>query len=89
MEGEGGRTLEVDTRAGEPLLTRTAITAAAAAVLSLLVSFGVDLTPTQQASITAVALIVVPLVAAVWARRKTFSGRTVGEVVDAYQERSR
>lgn len=82
VEGAGGRTLEVDTGSGEPLLSRAAITAAVAAALSLLVSFGVDLTPAQQAAVTAVALIVVPLLAAWWARRKTWSGKTVGEVLD-------
>lgn len=81
VEGAHGRTLEVDNEA-EPLLTRAAITAVVAAALSLLASFGLDLTQGQQAAVTAVALVVVPLVAAWWARRKTWSGKTVNEVLD-------
>lgn len=89
VEGAEGQTLELDPSAGEPLLTRAAITAAVAAVLSLAVSFGVNLTSTQQAGITAVALVVVPLAAAWWARRKTWSGKTVSEVLAANTGRDR
>lgn len=54
----------------EPLVTVATITALVAAVLGLLVSFGIDLTKDQQNAILAVAAVVAPLVVAAFARGK-------------------
>lgn len=52
----------------EPLWTVAGITAGVAAVLGLLVAFGLELTNTQQTAILAVATVVAPLVVA-WVTR--------------------
>ena len=54
----------------EPLVTVATITALIAAVLGLLVSFGIDLSKDQQNAILAVAAVVAPLVVAAFARSK-------------------
>lgn len=54
----------------EPVLTVAGIQAAVAAVLGLLVAFGVELNADQQTAIIGVAAIVLPLAFAVWARSK-------------------
>lgn len=54
----------------EPLVTVATITALVAAILGLLVSFGIDLTKDQQNAILAVAAVVAPLVVAAFARGK-------------------
>lgn len=54
----------------EPVATIAGIQAAVAAVLVLLVSFGVPLTQDQQVAILGVAATVLPLVFAVWTRSK-------------------
>jgi hypothetical protein len=82
VEGAGGEPLELDPTDGNPLLSRAVVTALVAAILALAVSFGVDLSDSQQAAITAVAVAAAPIVLGVWARRKVWSGKTVGEVVD-------
>lgn len=54
----------------EPVATIAGVQAAVAAVLVLLVSFGVPLTQDQQVAILGVAATVLPLVFAVWTRSK-------------------
>lgn len=54
----------------EPALTVGTITAAVAAVLSLLVAFGLHLSDDQQKAILAVVTIVAPLLGAVFIRGK-------------------
>lgn len=86
VQGAHGELLELDTADGEPLLSRAAVTAVVGALLSLAVSFGLDLSPGQQAAITAVAVAAAPIIAAWWARRKSWSGRTVAQVVEHVEE---
>ena len=54
----------------EPVLSIAGIQAAVAAVLTLLVSFGVTLTEAQTAAILGLWATVGPLLFAVWTRRK-------------------
>lgn len=86
VEGDGGRLLELDKTDREPLLSRATITAAVGAVLALAISFGVDLSDGQQTAITTVAVVAAPLIAAWWARRKSWSGKTVTEVVEHVED---
>lgn len=54
----------------EPVVTIAGIQAAVAAVLTLLVSFGVPLSQEQQVAILGVAATVLPVVFAAWTRSK-------------------
>lgn len=54
----------------EPVVTVASITAAVAALIGVLVAFGVPLTDDQQKALLALVAVVAPLVAAVIARRK-------------------
>lgn len=54
----------------EPLFTVATITAGAAAVLALLVAFGLDLTEGQSTAIMGVVGVAAPLIVAVVARAK-------------------
>lgn len=54
----------------EPVITTATITAAVAALLGLLVAFGVDLSDDQQKAILGVIAAVGPLVAAYFARSR-------------------
>lgn len=54
----------------EPLLTVASLTAAATALIGLLVAFGVDLTGDQQTAILAVVAVVAPVVVGLVARGK-------------------
>lgn len=49
------------TPASEPVLTTAGLTAAAAAVIALIVAFGVDLTATQTEAILGVVAVAAPL----------------------------
>ncbi len=49
------------------------ITAAVAAVIALVVAFGIDLTPDQQAAILSVAAVAAPLIAALFIRLRVWS----------------
>lgn len=53
----------------EPVLTVGGIGAAAAAILALLVAFGVPLTDDQQTAILGVVAVAAPVIVAVIARR--------------------
>ena len=70
----------------EPVLTTAGVTAAAAAVVALVVAFGVDLTPAQTEAILGVVAVAAPLVVIIARRWVTPSAdvveqRTGGEVV--------
>lgn len=54
----------------EPVITVASITALVAALIALLIAFGVNLSDQQQAAIMGVVAVVGPLVAAFIARRK-------------------
>lgn len=54
----------------EPVVTVASITALVAAVLALLVAFGLPLSNDEQQAILGLAAVVAPLVAALVARRK-------------------
>ena len=54
----------------EPVITANTIVGLVTAVLVLLVAFGLPLTDDMRASIIGVVVIVAPLLAAWWARRK-------------------
>ena len=54
----------------EPLITRASLTALVAAVLTLLVTFGVGLSGEQQAAILGVVAVVAPLVVAAISRHR-------------------
>lgn len=82
VEGAGGEQLELDERSKEPVLKPAAITAAVGFVLSLAISFGLDLSDVQQGAILGLATIAAPFVAGWLARRRAWSGRKVAEVLD-------
>jgi hypothetical protein len=67
--------------AKEPLVNPTVITAAVAALIALVVAFGVDLTDAQTGAILTFVAVVAPIVVAVWARRKVFSPATARAMV--------
>ena len=68
----------------EPLVAPASITAAVGALLSLLVAFGLDLTPTQTGAVMTAVTLVAPLVLLFLSRRKTYAPATVrAMVVDA------
>lgn len=54
----------------EPLVTVSTITALVAAVIGLLVAFGIDLSKDQQTAILGVVAVAAPLVVAAFARGK-------------------
>ena len=54
----------------EPLLTVASVTAAATAIIGLLVAFGLELSGEQQTAILGVVAVVAPVVVGVVARRK-------------------
>lgn len=64
----------------EPLVTVGTGTAAASAVLALLVSFAVPVNDAQQAAILGVVAVAAPLVVAWVARRRVYSPATVEQI---------
>jgi hypothetical protein len=70
-----------DEKSKEPLLTVGTVTAAATAVLGLLVTFGLDLSDKRQASILAVVAVLAPLAVAWVARRKVYAPATVAKLL--------
>jgi hypothetical protein len=54
----------------EPVLTAAVIQSFVAAVIALVVSFGLALTTNQIGAITTIVALVAPFVAAFWARRR-------------------
>ena len=65
----------------EPAVTIGAITAAVAAVLALIVAFGVSLTPEQQVAILGIAAVAAPLIVALITRGKVTPSASVVETV--------
>jgi hypothetical protein len=61
----------------EPVLTTAGVVAALAALLAVIVAFGVPLSQTQTEAILALAAVAGPLAAAAWGRTKAFSPATV------------
>ena len=70
-----------DPDSREPLLNRAGVTALAGAVVALVSSFGLDLSETQQGALTTILVVVLPVALAAWARRKTWSGATVADLL--------
>ena len=73
-----------DPMSSEPLVTVASITAGVAAIIALLVSFGVPVTPEQQTAILRVVAVGAPIVVALVARgRVTPNTRVVESVTPA------
>ena len=73
-----------DPMSSEPLVTVASITAGVAAIIALLVSFGIPVTPEQQTAILGVVAVVAPVVVALVARgRVTPNTRVVESVTPA------
>ncbi len=68
----------------EPLLSVAGITAAASALLALVVSFGFDLTADQQVAIMGVVAVLAPLLVGIVARGKVFSPDAVARIESAH-----
>lgn len=68
--------------ASEPATIVGTITAAATAVIALLVAFGMDLTDEQQQAILGVVAVAAPVIAAVVIRGKVYAPKTAQEVVN-------
>lgn len=68
--------------ATEPATIVGTITAAATAVIALLVAFGMDLTDEQQQAILGVVAVAAPVIAAVVIRGKVYAPKTAQEVVN-------
>lgn len=67
----------------EPATIVGSITAAATAIIALLVAFGMDLTQDQQNAILGVVAVAAPVIAAVIIRGKVYAPKTVQEQVNA------
>lgn len=73
-----------DPMSSEPLVTVASITAGVAAIIALLVSFGVPVTPEQQTAILGVVAVVAPIIVAIVARGSvTPNARVVESVTPA------
>lgn len=70
-----------DESSTEPLVSVGTITAAATAVVGLLVAFGLDLTDTQRTAILGVVGVLAPVVVAVWGRRRVYAPATVARLL--------
>lgn len=66
----------------EPLITVGAVTAAAAALVAVLVAFGLPLSGDQQAALLTLVGVVAPLVVALWGRTKVYAPATVRAMVN-------
>ena len=66
---------------GEPALSVGAVAAAVGAVLTLLITFGVDLSEAQTEAILGVVLIAGPVVLAAITRSRVFSPATVAKLL--------
>lgn len=73
-----------DPMSSEPLVTVASITAGVAAIIALLVSFGIPVTPEQQTAILGVVAVVAPIVVALVSRGSvTPNARVVESVTPA------
>lgn len=70
-----------DPDSTEPLVTVGSLTAAATALLALLVAIGLDLSADQQSAILGVVAVVAPIVVAVVGRRRVYSPATVARLL--------
>jgi hypothetical protein len=86
VEGAAGRLLELDDRAGEPILTRAVLVPVVAEVFALAAAFGLDLDQPQSTALQTALVTAGVLVGGWLARRKAWSGRTVSEVLDRQLE---
>src|SRR5690606_36934868 len=68
--------------ATEPATIVGTITAAATAIIALLVAFGLDLSDEQQQAILGVVAVAAPVIAAVVIRGKVYAPKTAQEVVN-------
>ncbi len=68
----------------EPVISVAGITAAASALLALVVSFGFDLTADQQVAIMGVVAVLAPLLVGIVARGKVFSPDAVARIESAH-----
>lgn len=73
--------MQEHTDSTEPLVTVGSLTAAATALLALLVAFGLDLSADQQSAILGVVAVVAPIVVAVVGRRRVYSPATVARLL--------
>lgn len=71
-----------DSASTEPALAVGAITAVVGAALTLAVSFGLDLTPEQTASVLAVTTVLAPLVSAWLTRSRVYAPATVAKLTE-------
>ena len=74
-------TPSADPMSSEPLVTVASITAGVAAIIALLVSFGIPVTPEQQTAILGVVAVVAPIVVALVARERVTPNTRVVEAV--------
>lgn len=65
----------------EPLWSVSSLTAAATALIALVVSFGLPITADQQTAILGVVAVVAPIVVAVAGRRKVYAPATVARLL--------
>lgn len=65
----------------EPLISVGTITAAATAVIGLLVAFGLDLSDVQEKAVLGVVGVLAPVVVMVWGRRKVYAPATVARLL--------
>lgn len=70
----------------EPLLTIAGVTAGVTATITLLVSFGVNVTDEQQIAILSIVAVGAPVLVAVVGRTKVYSPATVAELEEAAAE---
>jgi hypothetical protein len=70
-----------DPTSREPAMKAGGVTAAVGAALWLAIEFGAKLTAGQQAAILGAAVILFPLLQAVWTRRHVWSPATVAKLL--------
>lgn len=70
----------------EPAVIIGSITAVVTAILALLVAFGMDISPDQQAAILGMVAAVAPIVAAVFIRQRVFSPATTQRIANQAAE---
>ena len=73
----------------EPVLTRGTVAAFVTSMLVLFVAFGIDISDSRQAAILGVIGPAAVLVAAIWARAKAWSPRTVRQLVQKVRAEER
>lgn len=74
------------TESSEPLYTVGTITAAATAVIALLIAFGLPISDDPQSAILGVVAVAAPLVVAAIARGRVYSPATVSRLLARRQE---